>query len=105
MAESGRPPLLLVSGEDDRTVEPGMVRQNLERYGVSPARTEFRTFPSRNHLLIGAPGWEEVADELLGWLDSMGKWGPRGATGREHRSASSPVGGHSAGGGLAFALV
>jgi hypothetical protein len=34
---SGRAPLLFISGEEDRTVEPGMVRPNLARYSASSA--------------------------------------------------------------------
>ena len=63
-----RPPLLLVSGEDDRTVEPRMVRQNLKRYAASPANTAFKSFPDRSHFLVAAPNWEEVADHVLGWV-------------------------------------
>lgn len=62
-----RAPLLLVSGADDRTVEPSMVRQNLKRYAASPAATAFKSFPGRSHFLIAAPGWEEIADESLQW--------------------------------------
>lgn len=62
-----RAPLLLVSGEDDRTVEPSMVRQNLRHYAASPAVTEIREFPGRSHFLIAMPGWEEIADAALDW--------------------------------------
>lgn len=64
-----RAPLLLVSGEDDRIVEPGMVRQNLKRYGASPAPTELRSFAGRNHLLIAAPGWEDIVDAAQSWIE------------------------------------
>jgi len=67
-----RAALLLVSGEDDRTVEPGMVRQNLKRYAASPALTAFQSFPGRSHFLIAAPGWEEVADHVLRWATATG---------------------------------
>lgn len=62
-----RPPLLLVSGDQDRTVEPGMVRQAVQRYAASPAVTDFVSFPGRGHFLIAEPGWEAVADHVLGW--------------------------------------
>lgn len=62
-----RAPLLLVSGTDDRTVEPDMVRQNASRYSASSAITELVSFPDRSHFLIAAPGWEEIADTALAW--------------------------------------
>lgn len=65
--KADRAPLLLISGENDRTVEPGMVRQHFVRYGASPARTELRSFGRRDHWMIAAPGWEEVADAALKW--------------------------------------
>lgn len=65
-----RAPLLLVSGEDDRTVEPAMVRQQLQKYAASPATTALRSFAGRNHYLVAAPGWEEIADAALAWADA-----------------------------------
>jgi len=65
-----RAPLLLISGEEDRTVEPGMVAQVARKYARSPARTETRSFPGRGHALILENGWEEVADTALAFLAS-----------------------------------
>ena len=31
--------------------------------------TELLEFPDRTHWLIAAPGWEEVADAVLGWVE------------------------------------
>lgn len=70
-----RAPLLLISGEDDRTVEPSMVRQNLKKYAASPAVTEMKSFAGRNHFLIAAPGWEEIADIALQWAATHSKGG------------------------------
>jgi pimeloyl-ACP methyl ester carboxylesterase len=65
-----RAPLLLISGTEDRTVEPGMVAQVARKYARSPARTETRSFPGRGHALILEDGWEEVADAALAFLTS-----------------------------------
>lgn len=67
-----RPPLLLISGAEDRTVEPSMVRQNLTRYQRSQASTDFLSFPDRDHFLIASSGWEEVADAALAWAEGHG---------------------------------
>jgi pimeloyl-ACP methyl ester carboxylesterase len=68
---AARAPLLLVSGADDRTVEPGMVRQNQKKYAKSPAVTAFKSYPDRSHFLIAAPGWEEIADDAISWTKTQ----------------------------------
>lgn len=68
---SDRAPLLLMSGELDRTVEPGMVRQNFKRYAKSTAITELQSFPGRDHFLIAAPGWEEVAERARAFAERV----------------------------------
>ncbi|QDF95436.1 hypothetical protein CJ010_02140 [Azoarcus sp. DD4] len=52
------------------TEEPAMVRQQLQKYAASPATTKLLSFPGRNHYLIAAPGWEEIADAALAWADA-----------------------------------
>jgi len=66
-----REPLLLVSAENDRTVEPGMVRQHFERYRASPVPAELRSFTGRGHWLIADDGWEEVASAVLQWIQAQ----------------------------------
>jgi pimeloyl-ACP methyl ester carboxylesterase len=62
-----RAPLLITSGERDRTAPPAMVRANHRAYRRSAARTDFHEFPKRSHWLIAEPGWEEVARHCLAW--------------------------------------
>ena len=64
-------PLLLVAGLNDRTVEPGMVRANYRRHQRAAAPVELREFPGRSHWLIAEPGWEEVADTVLDWVEKL----------------------------------
>lgn len=63
-----RAPLLLIAGEDDKTVTAGMNKKNAQNWEKSPAKTELVVMPGRDHALIVAPGWEEVADTALSWL-------------------------------------
>lgn len=81
-ANPDRAPLLLIAGEEDRTVEPGMVAQAARKYAKSPARTELRRFAGRGHALILEPGWEEVADAALAFLRGID------AVAAEQRAAS-----------------
>jgi pimeloyl-ACP methyl ester carboxylesterase len=64
-----RAPLLIIAGELDRTVEARMNRANFERQLRSGAVTEFREFPGRTHWIFRQPGWEEVADFALAWVE------------------------------------
>ncbi|WP_042372484.1 alpha/beta hydrolase [Streptacidiphilus neutrinimicus] len=65
---SGRGPLLLMSGGKDHTVPESVTRATLKQYRHSDAVTEFMTFPTRGHSLIIDSGWREVADAALTWL-------------------------------------
>lgn len=69
--KADRAPLLLVAAENDRTVEPSMVRQHYKRYQKSPALTDIKTVMARSHLLITEPGWEEVAELALNWVTTV----------------------------------
>lgn len=62
-----RPPLLVVAGEDDRTVPTSMARANYGKQRRAPSPTAFKEFRGRCHYLCNEPGWEEVADYALDW--------------------------------------
>ena len=62
-----RAPLLLMAGDKDRTIEISMVRATFEKHQQSPAVTAFKAMPGRDHWLLAAPGWEEIADEAIKW--------------------------------------
>jgi pimeloyl-ACP methyl ester carboxylesterase len=62
-----RPPLLLVGGEQDRTITPSIVRATYRIQKRSPSATGLKLFPGRSHFLFAEPGWEEVADYALAW--------------------------------------
>ena len=63
-----RPPLLMVAGEEDRTVTAKMNRANADRWERGPSETALVGLPHRDHALIVSEGWEEVADLSLAWL-------------------------------------
>ncbi len=67
-----RPPLLLIAGEEDRTVTADMVRSTYKLQSRSPSATELIAFPGRTHWIVGQAGWEEVATAALGWLQKLG---------------------------------
>ncbi len=65
-----RGPLLLVSGTQDHTVPPVLVKSALKVYRKSTAVTDFVEFPGRGHSLTIDSGWKELAEYCLSWLKS-----------------------------------
>lgn len=65
-----RGPLLITAGGRDHTVPAAVSRSTLKLYRASPAVTELKEFPDRGHSLALDSGWREVADAVLGWLQT-----------------------------------
>jgi pimeloyl-ACP methyl ester carboxylesterase len=63
-------PLLLTAGGRDRTASPGSTRACYARQNQSRAITALKVFPDRAHFLQAMPGWEEVADVVMDWLEA-----------------------------------
>lgn len=61
-------PLLMIGGENDHIMPAKLNKVNFNRYKASlPSVTEYKEFPGRNHYLIAAKGWTEVADYAVNW--------------------------------------
>ena len=71
-ANSGRGPLLLITGGRDHTVPESVTRATLRQYRHSDAVTDLVEFPDRGHSLTIDHGWREVADTALAWLHKQG---------------------------------
>ncbi|QIB52327.1 alpha/beta hydrolase [Pseudomonas sp. OIL-1] len=69
-----RAPLLLVAGGDDRIVASSVVLANYIYQRRSLATTDYLLFPGYGHLIITQPGWEQVADRILEWLERQLGW-------------------------------
>jgi alpha-beta hydrolase superfamily lysophospholipase len=72
IANAKRGPLLLISGTDDNTVPPVLVKSTLRAYGKSTAVTEIKEFAHRGHSLTIDSGWKELAEYILNWLKAKG---------------------------------
>jgi pimeloyl-ACP methyl ester carboxylesterase len=62
-------PLLITAGTSDRLISPYLSRAAYRLQRKSPAPTDYVEFEGRSHLLIGEPGWEEVALHTLSWIE------------------------------------
>jgi pimeloyl-ACP methyl ester carboxylesterase len=63
-----RAPLLIVGADKDHTVPASLAKKQYEKYGSSPAKTDYLEFEGRPHLHMVAEDWEEVAAAIDGWL-------------------------------------
>jgi pimeloyl-ACP methyl ester carboxylesterase len=65
-------PLLLIAGEIDHIIPASLNRANYNRYQAgSSSVVDFKEFPGRNHYGLAAPGWEELADYALNWVEQQ----------------------------------
>lgn len=69
--DEARGPLLLVSGGIDRTITASLNYANYRAYRNTPAITDYKQFPTRNHWTIGMTGWQEVADYCVNWIENQ----------------------------------
>ena len=67
---SGRGPLLLISGQQDHTVPDIVTHSTYKQYRHSTAVTDLRRFADRGHSLTIDSGWPEVASTALSWLNA-----------------------------------
>ncbi len=67
---SARGPLLLISGQQDRTVPNAVTQSAFHQYRHSTAVTDLRRLAGKGHSLTIDSGWRDVAETALGWLAS-----------------------------------
>ncbi|HEY2787929.1 MAG TPA: alpha/beta hydrolase [Gaiellales bacterium] len=63
-----RGPLLIISGEKDRTVPWAIANASYKRQQHNPGVTEIVEIPGRGHALTIDSGWREVADTALAFV-------------------------------------
>jgi pimeloyl-ACP methyl ester carboxylesterase len=61
-------PVLCLAGSEDRVNPPSTVRRIAERYD---GRATFEELLGHSHWPLGEPGWENVAERTLAWLDRI----------------------------------
>jgi hypothetical protein len=50
---------------EDRIVSPRLARKTARHYGAEP-----RLYPGHGHWITQEPGWQAIADDIIGWLSS-----------------------------------
>lgn len=61
-------PVLVIAGSKDRIVPASVVRQVAQKYKQV---TTYREFKDHAHWVVGEPGWQEVANFVISWLDHV----------------------------------
>jgi len=64
-------PVLVIGGAKDRITPASVVRRVAKKYKAVPAA--YKEFENHAHWVIGEPGWQEVAEYVLGWIKSLPK--------------------------------
>jgi len=66
--EVARVPLLMLSGGKDNTIPASLNYTNFEEYRDSPALTDYKEFPERDHWTILQSDWESLARYVQRWI-------------------------------------
>ncbi len=62
-------PFLFIGAEKDEIIPPQLVERNAKAYADPSSRADFVQFPNRGHFICGEPGWQQVADTIVDWLE------------------------------------
>ncbi len=66
--DAKKAPLLFLAGDEDHVIPAQLNRSNQEAYPPEAGTVELELMPGRTHLTLLEPGWEGVADKVIGWL-------------------------------------
>lgn len=69
--EKPHAPLLFTAGSTDHLIPTHLNQRNVEAYEESDSILDFKEFPGRNHFVLGQPTWQEDADYILNWIESV----------------------------------
>lgn len=64
-------PLLFIAGEKDHIIPSSLNRRNFEAYKDTNSRKDFKEFAGRTHYICGQRNWQEVADYIIDWINSI----------------------------------
>ena len=69
---SGRDPLLVISGEKDNTVPWAIANASYKKQAKNPNPSEITVLPGRGHSLVVDGGWREVAETAFAFVEKHG---------------------------------
>jgi alpha-beta hydrolase superfamily lysophospholipase len=63
-------PLLFIGGMKDNIFAAEFTKKIASRYQDKNSIVDYKAFEDRSHFIAGEPGWEEVADYVLNWIEN-----------------------------------
>jgi pimeloyl-ACP methyl ester carboxylesterase len=63
-------PLFFVSADKDQIIPTELCAKNAKAYTDKSSITVYREYKNRSHFICGEPGWEEIASDIVSWLQS-----------------------------------
>lgn len=64
-------PLLLIGGGRDNIFPPSLTQTIAGKYSDRSSHVSLKIFEGKSHFICGEPGWEDVADYILDWHNSL----------------------------------
>ena len=64
------PPLLLIAGDEDHSIPASLNYKNYKKYDPDKGMVGFKKFSGTNHFILVHPGWKEVANYIIHWLNA-----------------------------------
>jgi len=64
-------PLLFVGGGNDHIFPHTLTQTIANSYKDQNSRVDLKIFDDKSHFICGEPGWEQVADYILNWHESL----------------------------------
>lgn len=64
-------PFYFVTGDKDHIIPHELVEKNSKAYTDESSTSSFKLFIERSHYICGEPGWEEVAESIAAWLETV----------------------------------
>ena len=64
-------PLLFIGGGSDNIFPPRLTQNIAGKYRDEDSRVDIKIFENKSHFICGEPGWEQVADYILNWYESL----------------------------------
>jgi pimeloyl-ACP methyl ester carboxylesterase len=61
-------PILVVAGTEDRITPASIVRRIADKYRPN---STYHEFSNHAHWVLGEPGWKDIAEYVLGWLEMV----------------------------------
>lgn len=64
-------PLLFIGGGNDHIFPHTLTQTIASKYKDKNSRVDIKIFEAKSHFICGEPGWEEVADYIIHWYESL----------------------------------